>query len=311
MTSVLGIGLTAKAGAPDGSTIGAILDGFETFDITHVELSTYENDLIIGGRIHQGNLARIKSATAGRTLGYSVHGPLGINFFDEAYRLPRHFDVLKAAVEIAGELGAVHYVLHSGLMKTTQSPGIEAAYERQREWFHKAAELGAAHNIIICVENLFSAPDGTVHASTASRLALELGDVNHAHLRATLDVSHAFQHCTFWGFDFLAEIAALAPFAKHVHMHDSFGLPDDIWMYTQGERIAFGHGDLHMPVGWGSIPWADVSRVCHFPNETLFNIELNERFFYAAEECIAKTRDVAARAGAIPSRGSIMRQAAE
>lgn len=310
MTSVLGLGITAGAGAPDCSTIGSTLDRIEALDVTHVELSTYENDLIIGGRIHKGNLARLKAATAGREIGYSVHGPLGINFFDEAFRLNRHFNVLKAAVEIAAEVGAVHYVLHSGLKATLQHPGIEAAYAQQREWLAKAADLGSAHDVIICVENLFGEPDGSVYASAPSRLARELEAVNSPFIRATLDVSHAYQHATFRGLDFLAEIAALAPYAKHVHMHDSFGLPDDIWTYTKGERVAFGNSDLHLPTGWGSIPWEDVSRVCAFPAETLFNIELNERFWYAAEDCIANTRTVAERAGVVPARGAAMKQVA-
>jgi sugar phosphate isomerase/epimerase len=310
MTSVLGIGITAAPGAPDCSTIGEHLDRIEKLDVTHVELSTYENDLIIGGRIHKGNLQRLKTATAGREISYSVHGPLGINFFDEPFRLQRHFDVLKAAVEIAVEVGAVHYVLHSGLKATQQYPGIEAAYAQQRDWLAKAAELGTAHDLIICVENLFGEPDGTVHASAPSRLARELAAVDNPYIRATLDVSHAYQHATFRGLDFLAEIAALAPYAKHIHMHDSFGLPDDIWTYTKGEKVAFGNSDLHLPTGWGSIPWEDVSRVCAFPEETLFNIELNERFWYAVEECIANTRIVAERHGPIPTRGAALKTAA-
>ncbi len=120
--SVLGVGITAAPGSPDCTTLPVILDRIETLDVTHAELSTYENDLIIGGRIHKGNLQRLKTATAGRSIAYSVHGPLGINFFDEPFRLQRHFDVLKAAVEITAEVGALHYVLHSGLKATQQHP---------------------------------------------------------------------------------------------------------------------------------------------------------------------------------------------
>jgi sugar phosphate isomerase/epimerase len=290
MTSNMNVGITAAVGKPDCSSLTQELDTIEQLDVTHAELSTYGNDLVVGGRVHKANLAALKMAVKDRRIGFSVHGPLGINFFDETYRLPRHFDVLKACVEIAAEVGAVNYVLHSGLCQTKQYPAIEAAYDRQREWLSKAGDLGKAHDIVICVENLFGEPDGSVYASRPSRLAKELAAVNHTHVMATLDVSHAYQHAVMRGHDFIEEVAALAPFAQHVHMHDSFGLPDDIWMFADGERVAFGNGDLHLPVGWGSVPWDDVAKACTFPGGTLFNIELKERYWYAVEECVANTR---------------------
>jgi hypothetical protein len=32
--------------------------------------------------------------------------------------------------------------------------------------------------------------------------------------------------------------------------------------YTTSERIAFGQGDLHLPMGWGDIPWAEILPAC-------------------------------------------------
>ena len=54
---------------------------------------------------------------------YSVHGPLAINFMDESFRLPRHFEVLEASLEVAAEVGAENYVVHSGLAPTQQADG--------------------------------------------------------------------------------------------------------------------------------------------------------------------------------------------
>ncbi len=79
-------------------------------------------------------------------------------------------------------------------------------------------------------------------------------------------------------------------------MHDSFGRADAIWMYHDSEKTAFGHGDLHLPVGWGSIPWDDLMAACTFPEGVMFNIELNQRYWYAVEACIATTKALAAKA---------------
>jgi sugar phosphate isomerase/epimerase len=293
---ILGIGLTAPAGRPDCSDLAAILDDIETRNVSHIELSTYDNDLIVGGRIQRGNLQRLRTACGNRRVGFSVHGPLAINFFDEAFRLQRHFDVFKAAVEIAAEVGAVHYVLHTGQMRMQQHPAFEAAYERQREWLARCGDIGREHGIPICVENLFDELDGSTHTASPARLATELTAVNHPFVLATLDISHAYLHCCYRGLEFVTEVAALAPHAKHIHMHDSFGRADDIWMFAEGERVAFGHGDLHLPVGWGSIPWAELSAACQFPAQPLFNIELKPRYWYAVDECVEQTAKFASDA---------------
>ena len=94
--------------------------------------------------MREAALRPVKAACAGRPFHYTVHGPLAINFFDEAFRLPRHFDVLKASMEVSAELGAIHYVIHAGMMPVKQVPAIEDAYRRQREWLARAGELADA-----------------------------------------------------------------------------------------------------------------------------------------------------------------------
>ncbi len=87
---------------------------------------------------------------------------------------------------------------------------------------------------------------------------------------------------------------ALAPFAKHLHVHDSFGRPADIQTYSRAERLAYGIGDLHMPVGWGSIPWDVLMERFCFQDGVIFNIELDRAFWKEAEACVATVRQFAA-----------------
>ncbi|MBM3637411.1 MAG: hypothetical protein FJX04_10210 [Alphaproteobacteria bacterium] len=76
-----------------------------------------------------------------RRLTYTAHCPHPINFFDDVFRLPRHFDVLKASMVAAAELGAIHYVVHASVMPLVQAAGLEAAYEHQREWLTRGGDL--------------------------------------------------------------------------------------------------------------------------------------------------------------------------
>jgi sugar phosphate isomerase/epimerase len=297
-SGVRGVGISAHKRAHDLSDFGAELDMIEALGVDSIEIPTFDLDLVVGGKIRRPQLDALLRTCRGRDVSYSVHGPLAINFMDDAWRLPRHFDVLKASLEVAAEIGAEHYVMHSGLAPRLQAAATEAAYERQREMLSRSGDIAREHGLVLCVETLFADYRGDGYASSPGRLAQELATIAHDHVMATLDFSHSYLKLDFEGNreTFVAEIAALAPYAKHLHMHDSFGRQDDIWMYTEGERLAYGHGDLHLPVGWGDIPWEALMQQCEFPHGVLFNIELNERYWYAAEECIAATRALAASA---------------
>lgn len=293
-----GTGISAHKRADDLSDFAEELDAIEALGVEAAELPLYDMDIVIGGRIRTAQLATLKRACGGRRLAYSVHGPLSINFMDESWRLPRHLEVLEASVEATAELGAEHYVLHSGLLPMQQAAGIEAAYGRQREWLARAGDIAARHGVLLCVETLFGGYEGRIHASSPARLAAELAAIDHPNVLATLDFSHAYLKldCDGRRGDFLGEVKALAPWARHLHIHDSFGRQDDIWMFSEGERLAYGHGDLHLPVGWGDIPWEAIIAECRFPQGVLFNIELKKRYWYAAQETVEATRALAARA---------------
>jgi sugar phosphate isomerase/epimerase len=292
---VSGIGISAHKRSHDLSDLGEELDMIEVLGVDSIELPTYDMDLVVGARVRRPQLRALSRACAGRDVAYSVHGPLAINFMDAAWRLPRHFEVLQASMEVAAEIGAENYVLHSGLTASQQGAGLEAAFGRQREWLAKAGDVARGLGLTICVETMFGGYKGEEHATSPSRLATELAAIGHDHVMATIDFSHSYIKLDYDGRRdaLVSEIAQLAPFARHLHIHDSFGLQDDIWMYSDGERLAYGHGDLHLPVGWGDIPWDRLMSECAFAPGVVFNIELNLRYWYAAQECVDATRAMA------------------
>ncbi len=295
---VAGTGISAHKRSHDLSDFSDELDMIEALGVDTIELPTFDMDIVVGGRIRRPQMEALKRACAGRSVTFSVHGPLAINLMDEPYRLQRHMDVLSASLEVAAEVGAEHYVAHSGLAPVQQGDGLEAAYARQRDCLARAGDIAKRLGLVICVETLFAGFDGRVHASSPKRLAAELGAIGHPNVMATIDFSHSYLKLDYDGRrgDFLDEIKALAPWGRHLHLHDSFGRQDDIWMYTEGERIAYGHGDLHLPVGWGDIPWEAVVAECEFPEGVVFNIELEKRHWHAARETVDATKSLAERA---------------
>jgi sugar phosphate isomerase/epimerase len=304
---VFGTGISAHKRLNDLSDLADELDMIDQLGVESVELPTYDMDIVVGGKIRREQLARFKTACSGRDVAFSVHGPLSINFMDENYRLQRHMDVLKASLEVAAEVKAGNYVIHAGVVPTQQAAGIEAAFERQREWLSRGGDIARQHGLVLCVETLFT-DNGDMQTASPGRLASELAIIDHPAVMATIDFSHAYIKLDFDGRrpDFVSEIAALAPFAKHLHVHDSFGRQDDIWMFTDGERLAYGHGDLHLPVGWGDIPWSQLMEACEFPQGVVFNIELQSRYWYEAQTCVDTVKTLAKQA-----RTMTMVQAAE
>jgi sugar phosphate isomerase/epimerase len=291
------IGYAVRAADPRPKALEAQLDTAETKPVDLVELPIFELALILGGKIQRGVLEELKSVCGGRGLSYSVHGPIAINLMDHPGRTALHLDILKASIEITAELGARHLVIHTGVCAHGSRAEIDAAYERQRAALEEAAGIAAGHGVVVCVETL-PTERADLHSALPSRLAYELALIDHPNVRCCLDVSHAYINCGFHGRDLLEELAPLAPFAEHLHLHDSFGRPNDVRTVSRAERIAYGLGDLHLPLGWGSIPWNAVFSELDFPKSPVMMLELPPPHAEELDNCIATMQEWRAKLAA-------------
>ncbi|WP_052341461.1 sugar phosphate isomerase/epimerase family protein [Salinarimonas rosea] len=291
MTDII-VGMTAQVARPDGTTLAHELDRLERLGVDLVEIPLLSLDVMARARILPGPLGRLVEACAGRAPDFSVHAAIGLNFFGAPEHLPLHFDVLRASLDVAARLRARHVVMHSGFC-AGDAPDLEDRYARQRAWLARAGVEAAARDLVICVENIFPFGPG-VHTASPARLAREIAALGDAHVRATLDVGHGFLHAGARGGDAFAEAVTLSEVAAHVHLHDSFGVPEDtFWAYTEAEKMHFGLGDLHLPLGWGGLPLERLMREARFPESCSFVVELPERFVCEAAETLAEARRLA------------------
>ena len=164
MARVIGTGLSALDERRD---LPEHLDELAALGCETVELPLYTMDIVVGGRVREAALKPVRAACAGRPFRYTVHGPLAINFFDEAFRLPRHFDVLKASMEVSAELGAIHYVIHAGMMPVKQVPAIEDAYLAPARVARPRRRAGAMRSASMSASRISSA--AMMAASTRRR----------------------------------------------------------------------------------------------------------------------------------------------
>jgi sugar phosphate isomerase/epimerase len=261
------------------------LDEAAALGAEFVELSLFGMDLIAGGRILPSQLRRLKEATSGRGLSFTAHGPIAVNFMQPREQRACHMAVAQATIEAAAELGAVHVVLHTGHTKAHSEEAIEAAYAAQRECFAGLGSIAARQGIVIAVENIPVLEAGA-HTALPSRLASEIEAIGHPNVRGCLDLSHAAIACKARGADFFAEAKALARVARHLHIHDSFGDPFQLRTYTRAERLAYGLGDLHLPIGWGNLPWREMMTWLEFEPDAVFNLELPVNYWFALRESL-------------------------
>jgi sugar phosphate isomerase/epimerase len=293
MKAVRGLGFSSGVSEdPHFEQLRRNLDEASALGVGFVELPIFAMDLIAGGRILPRQVKRLKEAISGRGLGFTAHGPIAVNFMQGPEAFPRHLAVANATVELAAEIGAVHLVLHTGYLPAQSEAAIEAAYAAQREAFAAIGELAAQHSIVIAVENIF-AGDAKMHTALPSRLAREIEAIGQPNVRGCLDFSHAALTCTAQGADYLSEASALARVAKHLHLHDSFGDPLQLRTHARSERVAYGLGDLHLPVGWGNLPWADMMARFLFEPAVIFNLELPLPYWFELADCVQAMREMA------------------
>ena len=181
----------------------------------------------------------------------------------------------------------------------------------ERETLAELADYAQERGVTICVENadprvdeealwelarrvrvkgvdIFYriAPGGDIaiynYGGVIERLVEQVKGVGKENVGITFDFGHAYIASHFYGFDFLASIELAKPLIKHVHVHDNFSRPAGVER-RQIALIAQGKGDLHMPVGWGAIPYREVfSRLKGYDGVVL--LELKPRYMAYLEE---------------------------
>jgi sugar phosphate isomerase/epimerase len=294
MTAVRGIGFSTFSNEDqDFEQLRRDIDKAVELGVDFVELPLFCMDVIAGGRILKEQVKRLKSAVEGRGLGVTVHGPIAANFMALLDGVQeRHLEVVKAYLEISAELKAAHMVIHTGIMVKPASSQIAEGYERQREALTTLGDFAKALGLILVVENVFVTSHDH-YTALPSRLAQEIKAVGHSHVWACLDFSHAAIRCHHTAADFLSEVKALAPVAKHLHIHDSFGDSTQMTTYSKSERVAYGLGDLHLPIGWGKLPWDELMSSLSFADGAIFNLELPYMYRHALHESVEAVRGMA------------------
>ncbi len=287
------IGLMADSRDGSVASLVPVLAEIAALGADAAEITISGIDVVAGGRILPAAAAELVSATRQFPLRYSVHGLVGSNFMDAAH-LAAQMRVARAYLELCDRIGARVLVHHSGALVSADPAAIAAAEARETEALAELADAASRYGVRIALENIFSTKPGE-HRRTPARVAELVCAIDHPSLVALIDVSHAYIESTRLGLDPRAELQAMAPVTGHVHLHDSFGQPQTTWdLYESSEATALGQGDLHLPLGWGDIPFADVLAELGFLPGTMLILELPLRYRAEWPASLAAARHLAA-----------------
>jgi sugar phosphate isomerase/epimerase len=270
---VKGFGINTDAAHLDGSldTLARDLEFFAGLGFDYVEIPVHGVGAMAGGRLLPQRVKEVCRLLAKYPFHYTVHSPNPLNLMDEE-NLTWQKEALGGSLEFAAAIGSGALVYHSGRYVPEEYfhlPGRSNALDehtraemrwRERNALQELGELAGRLGVVIGMENARPYLDGSpyCYAEQLSLLVAQVQAINHPQVGITLDTGHAYLAACYYGFDFLGTVALAAPYVRHVHLHDNFGRVCGSLEKKQGELLATGRGDLHLPVGRGEIPAAEV-----------------------------------------------------
>ena len=291
MTNVVAVGLSTRGCRGSVENLATDLRAIVEAGADTAELALFDIDIVAGARILERRFARVEEICRSFPLRYTVHGPIASNPWDERHAAI-HLETALTYVEMTRRLGGLVYVQHSGRTKGRVGHELAALRTTERDFLARVADRCGESNIRLVVENLFAERPGEI-SQMPHEVAEQIERLDHPAASVLIDFSHCYLEADWRGADPWASVRQAAPFTGHLHLHDSFGRSQTMSGYTASETMAFGVGDLHLPLGWGTIPWEEVFEGLVFRPDTIANIELPSRFYDEAVACVTRARRLA------------------
>lgn len=279
----IGLAYTPKPGLDFLGRFEAGLDHLQKIGFGVVELSPEPFALIVNGALRRDALADFASILSNFDLRYSLHAPNRLNLAYDS-RQALSLAIFENLLEICRGIGASRLVYHSGLQaldearhgvrrKLLSHDELRTGRQQEIEAFRRLGPLAADSGVVIGMENgdshlwehtlmaQFGLPSSALldhHARLHTAPIVEqLEAINHPNVAMTLDVGHLYIAANDMGFDYLEAVEIAAPWVRHLHVNDNFGKLDR-GFDSESVRWVFGEADLHLPPGWGTVPYEEI-----------------------------------------------------
>jgi sugar phosphate isomerase/epimerase len=304
------------------SALEKMLDDYAGFGFRLVELDPAWFGVIIAGELRTPQVERIVGVLRNFDLRYSVHGLERLNLaYDPRHELCRA--IMLAQIEFCRRVGAHTLVYHSGLqalgdvgrgvrLSLLTDEELAEGAAREVAAFKDIAPVAADAGVTIGMENgdphlweytvldKFNRPRAELvkhHPRLrVGPMVRQLEAIDHPNVGMTLDIAHLHLAAREIGFDYLDAVSEAAPWVRHLHVNDNFGILDR-GIDSEIDRWAFGEADVHLPPGWGRIPYPDVfARLPDYQGDLI--LEIKAGFYDHLPEVLADMRERLAGSGA-------------
>jgi len=217
-----------------------------------VEISPDAFNLLFCGRLQPALVRDVVPVLERHPFRYSVHSPAALDLRDvRDYDL--QMQMAESVVEFCRLISAGVLVVH--FEQQSPDPAVEAVFLAA---VRRLADRAADQQLQIGIEN--------IEVERCAPVLEFIRAVDRPNVGLTFDVGHAFLAAHQFGFDYLEAVRSARSHLIHLHVTDNFGRFDPLRLEnftlyrTQRPRdiLPVGRGDLHLPVGWGAIPYEDT-----------------------------------------------------
>ncbi|MBB6449918.1 sugar phosphate isomerase/epimerase [Geomicrobium halophilum] len=268
MVQDVGVSISSYGEVADMGSLQLKLKKIESLGLQAVELPVQGLQLLKNGVLNRERLSGYKEILRQFDLQYALHLPHYLNLSRPTE--PRvEKDILFASIDVAEELGVrtlvyhpIRFIgeeqfLHPHSWSVFNAAEKEKMLYEERQILTTAGEQAKKSNLVIGMENMRPFLDRTdyCYAVNPGLLVEQVREINHSHVGLTLDVGHLHIATNIYDLDFKEQLMLMAPHLVHLHIHDNFGKACFSTEKNQYELIPQGRGDMHAPIGSGSVPF--------------------------------------------------------
>lgn len=284
-----GIGFMSTAVGLE-SALREQLDFLGRLDLDSVELSPDTFDLFRNGVLDEKGCSSVLDVLSSYDFTYAVHAPREHFNLASPSVLEISEKMARSCIDFCVMTKAQVLVLHSGYITSNDEISESEALEFLADSVRRIAEYAHDLGVFIGIENGDLCP--THLCRRIDWLVEVVKDIDMDNVGITFDFGHAYVSAGYYRFDFLKAVEEALPHVIHVHVHDNFGRFNPLSPHDRNHVLSCGYGDLHLPIGWGTIPYKDVFSRVKRTYDGMYVLEPRHRYREHFQHAIAKLREL-------------------
>lgn len=265
------------------------LDFLGGLDLETVELYPGRLDLIRNGGLNEKGCSSVLDVLSSYDFTYTAHAPYKTNLASPSI-LEISEKIARSCIDFCVKAKAQVLVLHSSYIIPKDEISESESLKTLADSVRRIAEYARDSGVLIGVEN---GDLGPTHLCRRIDWLVEVvKDVDMNNVGITLDFGHAYVSAGFYRFDFLKAVEEALPYMIHAHVSDNFGRYNPLSPHDTNHDLNFGYGDLHLPIGWGTIPYKDVFDLVKRTYDGIYVLELRPRYREHYQHTITMLREL-------------------